>query len=87
MTAPAVAAQLASEWHLKPTDRLAIFGGARRDEPATLPAWWWMNRLDWRRVALVACAVFLLANLASAVVTQYASLLAVRFIASWRAAR
>lgn len=49
---------------------------------ATLPAWWWMNRLDWRRVALVACAVFLLANLASAVVTQYASLLAVRFIAS-----
>ncbi len=83
MTAPAVAAQLASEWHLKPGQIGWLFSaelGAM--SLATLPAWWWMNRLDWRRVALVACAVFLLANLASAVVTQYASLLAVRFIAS-----
>lgn len=49
---------------------------------ATLPAWWWMSRLDWRRVALMAGVVFLTANLASAVVTQYETLLAARFIAS-----
>lgn len=49
---------------------------------ATLPAWWWMSRLDWRRVALTAGVVFLAANLASAVVTQYETLLAARFIAS-----
>lgn len=49
---------------------------------ATLPAWWWMSRLDWRQVALTAGVVFLAANLASAVVTQYETLLAARFIAS-----
>ncbi|HFS6042139.1 TPA: MFS transporter, partial [Raoultella planticola] len=49
---------------------------------ATLPAWWWMSRLNWRRVALCACAVFLVANLVSAAVSQYETLLIARFIAS-----
>ena len=83
MTAPAVAAQLASEWQLKPRQVGWLFSaelGAM--SLATLPAWWWMSRLDWRRVALMAGAVFLTANLASAVVTQYETLLAARFIAS-----
>ncbi|EIY5226826.1 MFS transporter [Klebsiella quasipneumoniae] len=83
MTAPAVAAQLASEWQLKPGQVGWLFSaelGAM--SLATLPAWWWMSRLDWRRVALMAGAVFLTANLASAVVTQYETLLAARFIAS-----
>ena len=83
MTAPAVAAQLASEWQLKPGQIGWLFSaelGAM--SLATLPAWWWMSRLDWRRVALTAGAVFLTANLASAVVTQYETLLAARFIAS-----
>ncbi|HFF3720450.1 TPA: MFS transporter, partial [Klebsiella pneumoniae] len=83
MTAPAVAAQLASEWQLKPGQIGWLFSaelGAM--SLATLPAWWWMSRLDWRRVALMAGVVFLTANLASAVVTQYETLLAARFIAS-----
>ena len=83
MTAPAVAAQLASEWQLKPGQIGWLFSaelGAM--SLATLPAWWWMSRLDWRRVALTAGMVFLAANLASAVVTQYETLLAARFIAS-----
>ncbi|PAW17456.1 MFS transporter [Klebsiella pneumoniae] len=83
MTAPAVAAQLASEWQLKPGKIGWLFSaelGAM--SLATLPAWWWMSRLDWRRVALTAGVVFLAANLASAVVTQYETLLAARFIAS-----
>ena len=83
MTAPAVAAQLASEWQLKPGQIGWLFSaelGAM--SLATLPAWWWMSRLDWRRVALTAGVVFLAANLASAVVTQYETLLAARFIAS-----
>ncbi|HBY5119066.1 TPA: MFS transporter, partial [Klebsiella pneumoniae] len=53
MTAPAVAAQLASEWQLKPGQIGWLFSaelGAM--SLATLPAWWWMSRLDWRRVAL-----------------------------------
>ena len=80
MTAPAVAAQLASEWQLKPGQIGWLFSaelGAM--SLATLPAWWWMSRLDWRRVALTAGVVFLAANLASAVVTQYETLLAARF--------
>ncbi|VGG87586.1 major facilitator family transporter [Klebsiella quasipneumoniae] len=83
MTAPAVAAQLASEWQLKPGQIGWLFSaelGAM--SLATLPAWWWMSRLDWRRVALTAGVVFLTANLASAAVTQYETLLAVRFLAS-----
>jgi predicted MFS family arabinose efflux permease len=41
-----------------------------------------MSRLNWRRVALCACAVFLVANLVSAAVSQYETLLIARFIAS-----
>lgn len=83
MTAPAVAAQLASEWQLTPVEIGYLFSaelGAM--SLATLPAWWWMSRLDWRRVALCACAVFLVANLVSSAVSQYETLLIVRFIAS-----
>ena len=71
MTAPAVAAQLASEWQLTPAEIGYLFSaelGAM--SLATLPAWWWMSRLNWRRVALCACAVFLVANLVSAAVSQ-----------------
>ena len=83
MTAPAVAAQLASEWHLGPT-RIGFLFSAELGgmSLATLPAWWWMRRISWRAVALVAGGVFLLGNLLSAAVTGYAALLAVRFIAS-----
>ncbi len=44
MTAPAVAAQLASEWQLKPGQIGWLFSaelGAM--SLATLPAWWWME--------------------------------------------
>lgn len=83
MTAPAVAAQLASEWRLSPGQIGYLFSaelGAM--SLATLPAWWWMSRLSWRRVALCACAVFLAANLVSATVSQYETLLIARFVAS-----
>ncbi|HCR57065.1 MAG TPA: MFS transporter, partial [Raoultella sp.] len=46
MTAPAVAAQLASEWRLSPGQIGYLFSaelGAM--SLATLPAWWWMSRL------------------------------------------
>lgn len=83
MTAPAVAAQLASEWRLSPGHIGYLFSaelGAM--SLATLPAWWWMSRLNWRRVALAAGVVFLLANLASAAASHYETLLLARFIAS-----
>ncbi|HDS1116548.1 TPA: MFS transporter [Pluralibacter gergoviae] len=83
MTAPAVAAQLASEWQLSPARIGYLFstelGGMSL---ATVPAWWWMRRISWRKVALGAVGVFLLANLLSAAVTRYEPLLLVRFVAS-----
>lgn len=83
MTAPAIAAQLAAEWRLTPAQIGRLFAcelGAM--SLATLPAWWWMSRINWRRVAWLAAGVFLLGNLASALVSGFGPLLALRFIAS-----
>jgi predicted MFS family arabinose efflux permease len=88
MTAPAVAAQLASEWQLTPAEIGYLFSaelGAM--SLATLPGMVVDESSDWRRVALCACAVFLVANLVSAAVSQYETLLIARFIASLAGAR
>lgn len=80
MTAPAIAAQLASQWHLSPTQIGDLFStelGAM--SLATLPALWWLKRFDWRRAALLAGVLFIAANLLSMLVTDYGALLALRF--------
>ncbi|WP_337262516.1 MULTISPECIES: MFS transporter [unclassified Serratia (in: enterobacteria)] len=83
MTAPAVAAQLALQWQLSPGQIGRLFStelGAM--SLATLPAWWWISRIHWRQIAALAAAVFMLGNLASAMVSDYNLLLILRFIAS-----
>lgn len=83
MTAPAVAAQLASQWQLTPGQIGHLFStelGAM--SIATLPAWWWISRINWRKIATLAAAVFLIGNLASAMVNDFSLLLVLRFIAS-----
>lgn len=83
MTAPAVAAQLASQWQLSPA-RIGYLFSAELGAMslATVPAWWWMRRISWRRMALIAGIVFVLGNLFCAFVTRYETLLVARFIAS-----
>ncbi|OPB03722.1 MFS transporter [Pseudomonas synxantha] len=79
MTAPAVAAQLASEWQLSPArigDLFSVELGAM--SLATLPAWWWLKRVDWRTAALIATLLFIVANLLSMRADTYAALLALR---------
>lgn len=79
MTAPAVAAQLASEWQLSPArigDLFSVELGAM--SLATLPAWWWLKRVDWRAAALIAALLFIVANLLSMRADTYAALLALR---------
>ncbi|KFF42347.1 MFS transporter [Pseudomonas sp. BRG-100] len=79
MTAPAVAAQLASEWQLSPArigDLFSVELGAM--SLATLPAWWWLKRVDWRTAALIAALLFIVANLLSMRADTYAALLALR---------
>lgn len=80
MTAPAVAAQLASQWQLSPSrigDLFSVELGAM--SLATLPACWWLKRLNWRVAALLAALLFIGANLLSMLADSYNTLLALRF--------
>ncbi|WP_421534790.1 MFS transporter [Pseudomonas marginalis] len=80
MTAPAVAAQLATQWQLSPSQIGDLFStelGAM--SLATLPALWWLKRVDWRRAALLAGLLFIVANLLSMLAHDYPILLALRF--------
>jgi len=87
MMAPALAGQLASAWRLSPAHIGMLFsaelGGMSL---ATLPAWWWMNRVNWRRVAVIATSIFILGNLVSALIAawtvNYPVLLLLRFVTS-----
>ncbi|AOE85308.1 MFS transporter [Pseudomonas sp. TCU-HL1] len=79
MTAPAVAAQLATQWQLSPAQIGDLFSaelGAM--SLATLPAFWWLGRVDWRRAALLAGVLFIAGNLASAWASDYTTLLVLR---------
>lgn len=80
MTAPAVAAQLAAQWQLGPSqigDLFSVELGAM--SLATLPAIWWIKRVNWRVAAVAAAAVFIAANLLSMVAETYTGLLILRF--------
>ena len=80
MTAPAIAAQLATQWQLSPSQIGDLFStelGAM--SLATLPALWWLKRIDWRRAAFLAGVVFIAANLLSVLAADYSILLALRF--------
>lgn len=81
MTAPAVAAQLASQLALDPVQTGRLFSvelGAM--SLATLPAWYWLKRVAPRRAALLAALLFIAGNIASATVASYPLLLALRFV-------
>lgn len=80
MTAPAIAAQLASQWQLSPSqigDLFSVELGAM--SLATLPAFWWLKRVNWRSAALLAGVLFIAANLLSIWAQGYSVLLALRF--------
>lgn len=80
MTAPAIAAQLATQWHLSPSQIGDLFStelGAM--SLATLPAFWWLKRINWRRAAALAGVIFIAANLLSIWAEDYSTLLALRF--------
>lgn len=83
MTAPAVGAQLASQWQLSPShigDLFSVELGAM--SLATLPAFWWLKRVNWRLAALVAAVLFIVANLLSTGAETYTDLLLSRFVSA-----
>ncbi|MBK4995975.1 MFS transporter [Pseudomonas sp. S37] len=81
MTAPVVAAQLASQLALSPAQIGQLFSaelGAM--SLATVPAWFWLRRVAPRRAALLAALLFIAGNIASATVASYPPLLVLRFL-------
>lgn len=80
MTAPAVATQYAIQLGIGPARIGQLFSAELAAMSlATLPAYYWQSRWDWRQVARGAALLFILANLASAWSDGYGTLMA------WRA--
>ncbi|CAM0555337.1 hypothetical protein EHLJMEHL_04926 [Vreelandella titanicae] len=82
MVAPAITGQLISQLALGPSqvgNLLAVELGAL--SLATLPAYWWLPRVSWRRAALLAGLIFIIGNIASALFGQqdYGLLMSLRF--------
>lgn len=79
MTAPVVAAQLAAQWGLTPSQIGNLFMvelGAM--SLATLPAAFWLKRVDLRKAALAAGLLFIFGNLLSAQAESYRFLIILR---------
>ncbi|WP_159876120.1 MFS transporter [Aquitalea denitrificans] len=83
MMAPAVASQLANQLQLGPVAIGNLFSaelGAM--SLATLPAMFWLPRVNWRSAAWLAVLVFITANLLSATTVSYPLLLGLRFVSA-----
>ena len=84
LLAPAIASQLALQWQLSPTQISKIFfielsvAGL-----ATIPAYYWQPRFSWHKVGYVMVGVYFLANILSAFMNSYESLLVIRCIAAF----
>lgn len=81
MSGPVVAGQLAAEFGMSPVQIGKLFTtelGAT--SLATIPAWYWLSRFDWKKVSLIAAAVYILANIISALITDPSLLIIMRAI-------
>ncbi|BBH13644.1 MFS transporter [Chromobacterium haemolyticum] len=83
MTAPALASQLATQFGLGP-ERIGLLFSVELGAMslATLPAYLWLPRVDWRRAAACAGGLFIAANLASCFASTYAELLPLRLLSA-----
>lgn len=84
MTAPAVATQYAIELGIGPARIGQLFSvELAAMSLATLPAFYWQSRWDWRQVARAAALLFILANLASAWSSEYGTLMGLRALSAF----
>ncbi len=83
LAAPAIAAQLASEFRLLPS-QIGLYFAVEQGGMclAALPAMWWLKHVSWRRAAGVAMGIFMLANLLSARTHGMAWLLPLRGVSA-----
>ncbi|MBB3664575.1 putative MFS family arabinose efflux permease [Prauserella sediminis] len=83
LMAPAVAGQLQEQLGLTPSQTGDLFSaelGAM--SLASIPALWWMKRLNTQKASIFFAAVFVVGNISSAYIDQYGLLLATRFLTS-----
>lgn len=84
LTAPAVAAQYGGQFGFGAGQIGFLFSTELAAMSlATLPAYYWQRRWNWKTVALAATLLFIAANIASAFATSYVSLLILRFLSAF----
>jgi len=83
LAAPVIAAQFAKQLGLQPAQIGDLISAELAAMSlATVPAWWWQSRLNWRMVARVSALMFILANIASIWADTFATLFWLRFISA-----
>jgi len=83
LAAPVIAAQFGAQLGLKPAQIGDLFSvELAAMSLATIPAWWWQSRLNWRMVARVSAIVFILANITSIWAESFQALFWLRFVSA-----
>jgi len=83
LAAPVIAAQFGGQLGLQPAQIGDLFSvELAAMSLATIPAWWWQSRLNWRMVARVSAVIFILANIASIWAETYRALFWLRFVSA-----
>ncbi|QCL97687.1 MFS transporter [Agrobacterium tumefaciens] len=84
LTAPAVAAQYGGQFGFGAGQIGFLFSAELAAMSlATLPAYYWQKRWNWKNVALAAGLLFIAANIVSAFAASYTSLLILRFLSAF----
>jgi len=83
LAAPVIAGQFAMQLGLQPAQIGDLFSvELAAMSLATIPAWWWQSRLNWRMVARVSAVIFILANIASIWAESFKALFWLRFVSA-----
>jgi len=83
LSAPVIAAQFAKQFGFTSAQIGDLFSAELTAMGlASMPAWWWQSRLNWRMVARVSAVIFILANIASIWAETFSALFWLRFISA-----
>jgi len=83
LSAPVIAAQFAKQFGFTSAQIGDLFSAELTAMGlASMPAWWWQSRLNWRMVARVSAVIFILANIASIWAESFSALFWLRFVSA-----
>lgn len=84
MAAPVVAQQLATEWQLRPSQvGLFFFFELGTMSLSTIPAYYWIRKIPFRRAIVFFASLFIIGNILSIFATSFELLLMLRIISAW----